>query len=114
MRTDQSSIIGPRAIASFETARSFGGTTITDQQTFEPDDEDEPTRLERDTLRKIPDQLPYSAFLVAVVELCERFAYYGMSGPFQNYIANKYHDPSGNPGAIGMSASYEFFYGELR
>jgi POT family proton-dependent oligopeptide transporter len=66
-------------------------------------DEDEPTDQERITLRKIPDQLPYSAFLVAVVELCERFAYYGMSGPFQNYIANKYNDPSGNPGAIGMS-----------
>lgn len=41
------------------------------------------------TLRKIPDKLPWSAFLVAVVELCERFAYYGLSGPFQNYISNK-------------------------
>ncbi|QDS78078.1 hypothetical protein FKW77_003679 [Venturia effusa] len=63
---------------------------------------DEPTQAERQTLRKVPDKLPPSAFLVAVVELCERFAYYGMSGPFQNYISNKYHDPSGNPGAIGM------------
>lgn len=42
-----------------------------------------------------------SAFLVAVVELCERFAYYGLAGPLQNYIANKYHDPNGLPGAIG-------------
>lgn len=59
-------------------------------------DSDEPTQTERQTLRKvcrvllllefrtdwnqIPDKLPASAFLVAVVELCERFAYYGMSG----------------------------------
>lgn len=59
-------------------------------------DSDEPTQAERQTLRKVrqlsatlvrlidelqvPDRLPASAFLVAVVELCERFAYYGMSG----------------------------------
>jgi POT family proton-dependent oligopeptide transporter len=94
---------GSQATASFETGRSFGATTIVNQETFDAGNEDEPTRLERETLRKIPDELPYSAFLVAIVELCERFAYYGMSGPFQNYIANKYHDHSGNPGSIGMS-----------
>lgn len=46
----------------------------------------EPTEEERHTLRHVADKLPKSAFLVAFVELCERFAYYGMSGPFQNYI----------------------------
>lgn len=63
---------------------------------------DEPTEEERRTLRKVADKLPWSAFLVAMVELCERFTYYGLSGPFQNYIQNSYHDPSGLPGAIGM------------
>ena len=63
---------------------------------------DEPTEEERRTLRKVSDKLPWSAFLVAMVELCERFTYYGLSGPFQNYIQNSYHDPSGLPGAIGM------------
>jgi dipeptide/tripeptide permease len=77
----------------------MNGTTVVDDA--DAWDDDEPTERERETLRKIPDALPASAFLVAVVELCERFAFYGMSGPFQNYIANKYHDPSGNPGAIG-------------
>ena len=90
---------------SFDTTRSFGGTTLANQDTFDVTESDEPDQLERETLRKIPDTLPYSAFLVAVVELCERFAYYGMSGPFQNYIANKYNDPSGNPGALGMWSS---------
>jgi hypothetical protein len=84
-------------------SRSMNGTTVVDDA--DAWDDDEPTERERNTLRKVPDTLPASAFLVAVVELCERFAYYGMSGPFQNYISNKYHDPSGNPGAIGKIIS---------
>lgn len=63
-------------------------------------DDDEPTDGEKLSLRKVPDRLPWSASLIAIVELCERFAYYGLSGPFQNYMANKYHDPSGLPGAM--------------
>jgi hypothetical protein len=65
-------------------------------------DDDEPTVEELTTLRRVPDRLPWSAFLVAVVELCERFAYYGLSGPFQNYMANEWHDPNGLPGALGL------------
>lgn len=49
-------------------------------------DVDEPTVEEKLTLRHVSDKLPWSAFLVAAVELCERFTYYGLSGPFQNYI----------------------------
>lgn len=64
--------------------------------------EEEPTPHEKLTLRRVPDNLPWAAFLVAIVELCERFTYYGLSGPFQNYISNKYHDPNGLPGAIGL------------
>lgn len=56
-------------------------------------------------LPRVADKLPYGAFLVAVVELCERFAYYGLAGPFQNYMANEYHDANGLPGALGMSQS---------
>ena len=62
---------------------------------------DEPTEEDRRNLRKVADKLPWSAFLVAAIELCERFTYYGLSGPFQNYIQNDYNDPSGLPGAIG-------------
>ncbi|KAL0254787.1 peptide transporter ptr2 [Diplodia seriata] len=65
-------------------------------------DGDEPSDAEKLSLRKVADRLPWSASLIAIVELCERFAYYGLSGPFQNYMANKYHDPSGLPGAIGL------------
>lgn len=68
-------------------------------------DSDDPTEEEKATLRLVSDTLPWSAFLVAVIELCERFTYYGISGPFQNYIQNDYHDPSGLPGALGTPAS---------
>lgn len=64
---------------------------------------DLPTEEEKAKLRKVADDLPWSTFLVAIVELCERFTYYGLSGPFQNYIANRYHDPSGLPGALGLN-----------
>ena len=53
---------------------------------------DEPTEEELATLRRVADYLPLSAFIVALVELCERFTYYGLSGPFQNYIQYNPHD----------------------
>lgn len=65
-------------------------------------EEDEPTEAELAALRKVSDKLPWSAFIVAMVEMCERFTYYGLSGPFQNYI--QYH-PHDTPirGGIGIA-----------
>ena len=39
--------------------------------------------------------------LVVVVELCERFSFYGCKGPWSNYIKNRADDP-GTPGMLGM------------
>jgi hypothetical protein len=39
-------------------------------------------------LRRVPDSLPAAAWLIILAELCERFAYFGLLGPFQNYIQN--------------------------
>lgn len=64
-----------------------------------------PTPHDLSTLPRVSDTLPWGAFLVAIVELCERFAYYGLSGPFQNYMSNSYHDPNGLPGALGLAQS---------
>ncbi|KAF8941322.1 peptide transporter ptr2 [Haplosporangium gracile] len=63
----------------------------------------EPTPEESATLRRVADHIPASAWLVVVVEFCERFTYYGLSGPFQNYIQYPYTDVRGaaHPGAIG-------------
>lgn len=40
-------------------------------------DGEEPTADEKKKLRHVPENLPLSAWFVAVVELCERFTYYG-------------------------------------
>ncbi|KAK5015511.1 peptide transporter ptr2 [Cryomyces antarcticus] len=75
---------------------------VNDSSSVNSLDREEPTEEEKHTLRKVSDKIPWNAFLVAVVELCERFAYYGLSGPFQNYISNSYNDPNGLPGAIAQ------------
>lgn len=64
---------------------------------------DYPTEEDLRTLRKVSDKLPWSAFLVAIIELAERFAYYGLQGPFQNYISKPYKGgTAGVSGALGM------------
>ncbi|KNG44009.1 di/tri peptide transporter 2 [Stemphylium lycopersici] len=75
-----------------------------------------PTAEELATLRKVGEPLPKSAFLVAIVELCERFTYYGASGIFQNYISRP-RDGSlgrgalgmGHQGATGLSTFFQFW-----
>lgn len=49
---------------------------------FVSDDDDTldlviPNEEERHTLKRVPGVLPWIAFTVAFVELCERFSYYG-------------------------------------
>ena len=39
--------------------------------------------------------------LVVIVELCERFSFYGCKGVWGNYIKNAYNDPE-TPGMLGM------------
>lgn len=50
-----------------------------------------PTEEDWKTLREVPGTIPWAAFLVIVIEFCERFTYYGISGPFQNYV--QFPDP---------------------
>jgi len=52
-------------------------------------------------LRRIPDRIPWVVFLILIVELGERFTYFGLSGPLQNYINNPYDPGSDLPGALG-------------
>ncbi|KAH8553481.1 POT family-domain-containing protein [Umbelopsis sp. PMI_123] len=63
----------------------------------------EPTEEEWATLREMADAIPVSAFLVILIEFCERFTYYGLTGPFQNYIQNPPPPsyPADTPGALG-------------
>jgi POT family proton-dependent oligopeptide transporter len=75
-----------------------------------------PTAEELRTLRKVGEPLPKAAFLVAIVELCERFTYYGASGLFQNYIARPRSGElgrgalgMGHRGATGLSTFFQFW-----
>ncbi|KAK6357661.1 hypothetical protein TWF718_001969 [Orbilia javanica] len=67
----------------------------------ESGDYPEPSVEEKATLRHVAENLPLSAWLVAIVELCERFSYYGCQGLFQNFIQRPYNGREG-PGALGL------------
>ncbi|CAF4004091.1 unnamed protein product [Rotaria sp. Silwood1] len=69
---------------------------------IEENNEIEPTAEELDTLEHISDRLPLAAWLIVACEFCERFAFYGLTGPFQNYI--QFPVPAANdtqPGVLG-------------
>ncbi|KAL1964580.1 hypothetical protein VTN77DRAFT_6877 [Rasamsonia byssochlamydoides] len=79
-------------------------------------DGEEPTEDEKRTLRHVAEHLPVSAWLVAAVELSERFTYYGMSGLFQNYIQRPLDGSEGrgalgmgHEGATGLSTFFQFW-----
>lgn len=97
-------------IASNDLDNVARGTQITTRDGFksqmiEPNDswdEVEPTTEELSILPHIADHIPLAVWLIVICELCERFAFYGLSGLFQNYI--QFPPPSGNdtqPGALG-------------
>ncbi|ORY92083.1 MFS peptide transporter, partial [Syncephalastrum racemosum] len=62
-----------------------------------------PTEKDWSDLRQVADSVPKSAFLVILLEFCERFTYYGLNGPFQNYIQQPAPEsyPAEQPGALG-------------
>jgi POT family proton-dependent oligopeptide transporter len=55
----------------------------------------EPTEQDWAELRETADTIPKAALLVILIEFCERFTYYGLSGPFQNYV--QFPDPPSYP-----------------
>ncbi|PYI07407.1 PTR2-domain-containing protein [Aspergillus sclerotiicarbonarius CBS 121057] len=71
-----------------------------------------PTYDELKTLRRVAGKIPWTAYTVAFVELCERFSYYGTTAVFVNFIQRPL--PAGSttgathgrdnlvPGALGM------------
>ncbi|RMZ73600.1 POT family [Pyrenophora seminiperda CCB06] len=58
------------------------------------------------TLRRIPDRIPWVVLLILIVELGERFTYFGLSAPLQNYIKNPPPGSSSHlPGALDRGQS---------
>ncbi|KAE8356241.1 PTR2-domain-containing protein [Aspergillus coremiiformis] len=69
-----------------------------------PQEAQKPTQAEQEYepgLRRVPDRIPWVVGLIIVVELGERFTYFGLSGPLQNYIKNPYVPGAELPGALG-------------
>ncbi|KAK1233745.1 hypothetical protein PQX77_003092 [Marasmius sp. AFHP31] len=66
-----------------------------------------PTEEERQTLRRVSDSLPWNAFLIAIVELAERFSFYGCTVVFTNFIQQKLppRSSTGAGGAHGQSGA---------
>ncbi|PVI02540.1 PTR2-domain-containing protein [Periconia macrospinosa] len=78
---------------------------------------EEPTEEDLRTLRRVSGKIPWTAYTVAFVELCERFGYYGCSVLYTNFIQQPLpegqptgRDPSaeGQPGALGMGQRAAF------
>ncbi|KAK1775985.1 major facilitator superfamily domain-containing protein [Copromyces sp. CBS 386.78] len=82
----------------------------------EDDYEGKPTQEELDTLRRVPGSLPIIAYLICIVEFCERASYYGVQPLIPNYV-NRPMPEGGNgwgapprgsqktAGALGMGQS---------
>ncbi|KAI8942605.1 hypothetical protein NX059_000659 [Plenodomus lindquistii] len=94
---------------------------------FEADLEgEEPTAEELKTLRRVSGKIPWTAFTIAFVELCERFGYYGCQVLYTNFIQQDLpiidgvpsrtgSDPrsEGQPGALGMGQRASFGIGQF-
>ncbi|CAG8469636.1 12241_t:CDS:2 [Ambispora gerdemannii] len=58
--------------------------------------------IDYETFQRVGDRIPTAAWYIVLCELCERFTYYGVSGPFQNYIQfPKPKHPGDQSGALG-------------
>lgn len=94
---------------------------------FEADLEgEEPTLEELKTLRRVSGKIPWTAFTIAFVELCERFGYYGCQVLYTNFIQQELPiidgvpsrtgsdpRPEGQPGALGMGQRASFGIGQF-
>ncbi|KAL0959073.1 hypothetical protein HGRIS_014372 [Hohenbuehelia grisea] len=66
-----------------------------------------PTEEEKATLRRVPDVIPWNAYLIALVELAERFSFYGSTVVFVNFIQQPLPEGSktGAGGLTGQSGA---------
>ena len=53
---------------------------------MDQDYEGKPTAEELKTLRRVPGNLPVIAYLICIVEFCERASYYGVQPLISNFV----------------------------
>ncbi|KAL2131774.1 hypothetical protein VTI74DRAFT_4624 [Chaetomium olivicolor] len=84
-----------------------------DPSVMEEDYEGKPTEEELAVLRRVPGSIPIIAYLICVIEFCERASYYGVQPLISNYVNRPLpHDGNGwgapppgdqqTAGALGM------------
>ncbi|KAJ7610400.1 peptide transporter PTR2A [Roridomyces roridus] len=71
-----------------------------DLDSHEDDEGIPPTEEQLQKLRRIPDRLPWTAYLIALIELAERFSFYGSTVVFTNFI--QFPLPEGSHTGAGL------------
>lgn len=66
-----------------------------------PNGEEYPTQDELNKLRRVKGSINWIIYTIAFCELCERFAYYGTTAVFQNFIGQEM-PPGSTTGASGL------------
>lgn len=80
------------------------------EDTIGPNGEVYPTEEEVQSLRRVRGKIDWTIYSIAFIELCERFAYYGTTAVFVNFIQHPLPPGSstgaggtyGQPGALGL------------
>jgi proton-dependent oligopeptide transporter, POT family len=75
-----------------------GSVASTNSATQSEGDFETPTEEEMHKLRRVSGKIPWAAYTIAFVELCERFSYYGTTAVFVNFIQQPL-PPGSNTGA---------------
>ncbi|KAI0024011.1 POT family protein [Xylariomycetidae sp. FL0641] len=86
------------------------GSSEIDDVLHGPNGEEYPNKHELETLRRVKGHIPWIVYTIAFIELCERFAYYGTTAVFTNFIQQPLPPGSttgsagtyGQPGALGQ------------
>ncbi|KAH9905870.1 PTR2-domain-containing protein [Xylariomycetidae sp. FL2044] len=73
---------------------SNSGSDSHEQRLHGPNGEEYPTKEELATLRRVKGPISWIIYTIAFIELCERFAYYGTTAVFVNFISQPLPDGS--------------------
>ncbi|KAI0121911.1 PTR2-domain-containing protein [Daldinia grandis] len=86
-------------VSDLKATGSAPGSDV-DDRLHGPNGEEYPTKEELDTLRRVKGPINLIIYTIAFVELCERFAYYGTTAVFVNFISQPL-PPGSTTGAGG-------------
>lgn len=84
-----------------------------DPSLMEEDYDGKPTEEEMKTLRRVPGSIPMVAYLICIVEFCERASYYGVQPLLTNYVNRPLPDGGNGYGAPPRTAGDQQTAGAL-